>query len=101
MGIRQSIEAPTAASRHWSLVFLSDRLTNGRRFRILAVVSECTRECLVLATDTSLSGLRVARELDPIVCHRGRPTTIVSDNSREFTSNAILARVDETCIGWH
>lgn len=101
MGTRRPIEASVAANQRWSLDFLSDQLTDGRRFRILAVVDDCTRECLVLAADTSLSGLRVARELDAIVRHRGRPTTIVSDNGTEFTSNAILSWADETCIGWH
>jgi putative transposase len=101
MGTRRPIEAPVAANQRWSLDFLSDQLTDGRRFRILAVVDDCTRECLVLAADTSLSGLRVARELDAIVRHRGRPTTIVSDNGTEFTSNAILTWADETCVGWH
>lgn len=101
MGTRRPIEAPVAVNQRWSLDFLSDQLTDGRRFRILAVVDDCTRECLVLAADTSLSGLRVARELDAIVRCRGRPTTIVSDNGTEFTSNAILTWADETCIGWH
>ncbi len=101
IGTRRPIEVPVAANQRWSLDFLSDQLTDGRRFRILAVVDDCTRECLVLAADTSLSGLRVARELNAIVRHRGRPTTIVSDNGTEFTSNAILAWADKTCIGWH
>lgn len=57
----------------------------------MAVVDDCTRECLTLVPDTSLSGARVARELDTIVGRRGRPGSIVSDNGTEFTSNAILA----------
>jgi putative transposase len=58
------------------------------------------RECLALTADTSLSGLRVARELADIVRRRGRRTTIVSDNGTEFTSNAILGWADETGVGW-
>ena len=80
MGTRRPIETAVAPNQRWSLDFLSDQLTDGRRFRILAVVDDCTRECLALAADTSLSGLRVARELDDIVRRRGRPTIIVSDN---------------------
>ncbi len=101
MGTRRPIETPVAPNQRWSLDFLSDQLTDGRRFRILAVVDDCTRECLALAADTSLSGLRVARELDDIVRRRGRPTTIVSDNGTEFTSNAILGWADESGVGWH
>ena len=51
--------------------------------RILAVVDDYTRECLVLVADTSISGIRVARELDKIVGVRGRPGGIVSDNGTE------------------
>ena len=93
---------PLAADQRWSLDFVSDQLTDGRRFRILAVVDDCTRECLALIADTSISGRRVARELDGIVRRRGRrPDTIVSDNGTELTSNAILSWADETGVGWH
>ena len=81
--------------------FVADQLTDGRRFRILAVVDDCTRECLALVADTSLSGARLARELDRLGALRGRPATIVSDNGTELTSNAILAWADRTGVGWH
>jgi putative transposase len=60
---------------------ISDQFTDGRRFRVLTVVDDCTRECLTLVADTSLSGLRVARELDRLITERGKPKMIVSDNS--------------------
>ena len=62
-------------------------MTDGRRLRILAVVDDYTRECLALLADTSISGIRVARELDKIVATRGRPGGIVSDNGTELTSS--------------
>ena len=71
---------PDRANVRWSLDFLSDTISDGRRFRVLAIVDDYTRECLALVADTSLSGLRVARELDAIIRLRGRPGTIVSDN---------------------
>ena len=46
--------------------FVSDQLTNGRRFRMPTIVDDCTRECLSLVADTSLSGIRVAGELDRV-----------------------------------
>ncbi len=101
MGIRRPIEAVTAPNRRWSLDFVSDQMTDGRRFRILCVVDDYTRECLALVADTSLSGARVARELDSIMQCRGRPAMIVSDNGTELTSNAILAWADRTGVGWH
>ena len=73
----------------------------GRRFRVLVVVDDCTRECLALVADTSTSGKRVARELDRLVAERGRPKTIVSDNGTELTSNAILRWADEAKVAWH
>jgi putative transposase len=51
--------------------------------------------------DTSLSGQRVARELDLLIASRGRPRTVVSDNGTELTSNAILSWADQTKVGWH
>jgi len=67
-------------NERWSLDFVSDQFTDYRRFRILAVVDDCTRENLALIADTSLSGLRVARELDRVIAERGRPKMIVSDS---------------------
>ena len=81
---------PQGPNQRWSLDFVSDTLTDSRRFRMLAVVDDFTRECLTLVADTSLSGVRVGRELDAVIARRGRPQTIVSDNGTEFTSMAIL-----------
>src|SRR3984957_6158572 len=102
MGTRRPIATPLAANQRWSLDFVCDQLTDARRFRILAVVDDCTRECLALVADTSISGRRVARELDGIIRRRGRrPDSIVSDNGTELTSNAILGWADEIGVGWH
>jgi putative transposase len=101
VGTRRPIETPLKVNQRWSLDFVSDQMTDGRRFRILTVIDNCTRECLALVADTSLSGGRVARELDLIIAQRGRPDTIVSDNGTEYTSNAILSWADETGVGWH
>ena len=102
IGTRSVKEVAVMANQCWSLDFVSDQMTDGRRMRILTVVDDCTRECLALVADTSICGRRVARELDAIVRQRGqRPQTIVSDNGTEFTSNAILRWADETGVGWH
>jgi len=74
---------------------------DGRRFRILTVVDDFTRENVALIADTSLSGARVVRELEKTMAVRGRPNTIVSDNGTEFTSMAILRWVQETGLDWH
>src|ERR1700727_2410358 len=69
--------------------------------RILVVVDDCTRECLALVPDTSISGIRVARELDHLLVAYGKPKTIVSDNGTELTSNAILRWADDHKVEWH
>jgi putative transposase len=85
---------PPAADQRGSLDFVSDQRTDGRRFRILAVVDDSSRECLALVADTSISGRHVARELDGILRRRGkRPDAIFSDNGAELTFNAILGWV--------
>ncbi len=101
MGTRAPMLIPMMPNDRWSLDFVSDQLTGGRRFRVLTVVDDCTRECLALVADTSLSGLRVARELEALITNRGRPSMIVSVNGTEFTSNAILGFADRQRIDWH
>src|SRR3984893_9638520 len=101
LGMRAPMPVPLAPNDRWSLDFVSDQFVCGRRFRILAIFDDCTRECLTAVADTSLSGRRVARELDLLLATRGRPTTIVSDTGTELTSNAILCWADQTQVGWH
>lgn len=101
IGIRAPMLIPLAPNDRCSLDFVSDQLPDGRRFRILTVVDDCTREFLALVADTSLSGQRVARELDRIIERRGKPKIIVSDIGSEFTSNAILQWTDRSKVEWH
>lgn len=70
-------------------------------FCVLTLVDDVTRECLGLIVDTSLTALRVVRELSQIIESRGCPCMIVSDNGAEFTSNAILAWQEKFGIELH
>ncbi len=101
LGTRAPMALPQGPNQRWSLDFVSDALANSRRFRILVVVDDFTRECLTLVVDNSLSGIRVARELDRIAEFRGRPCMVVSDNGTELTSHAILAWQEEQHVEWH
>ncbi len=101
LGTRAPLAVPDRPNERWSLDFVSDALTDGRRFRILAVVDDFTRECLALVGDTSLSAQRVARELDATITARGPPRTVVSDNGTELTSMAILRGSQDRDVGWH
>jgi putative transposase len=101
LGTRAPMIMPQGANQRWSLDFLSDAFADGRRFRILAIVDDFTRECLALVPDTSLPGLRVVRELDALITARGRPATCVSDNGTELTGMAVLRWSQQTRVEWH
>jgi putative transposase len=100
-GTRLPLVLPALPNARWSIDFVHDQLASGRRFRILNVVDDVTKECLAAVADTSISGRRVARELTALVARRGRPTVIVPDHGTEFTSNAMLAWTEEAKVGWH
>ena len=101
VGTRAPILVETKQNARWSLDFVHDQFTCGRRFRILNVVDDVTRECLAAVPDTSISGKRVARELTTLIQRRGKPGMIVSDHGTELTSNAILAWCAEHRVDWH
>ncbi len=101
LGTRRPMIVPEAINQRWSLDFVSDAFTDGRRLRIFGVVDDYSRECLCLVADTSISGMRVARELGAVIAQRGKPAMIVSDNGTEFTSQAILRWFQEVGIEWH
>jgi transposase InsO family protein len=91
VGTRALILVEARPNARWSLDFVHDQFACGRRFRVLNIVDDVTRECLGAIADTSISGRRVARELTDLIDRRGKPGMIVSDHGTEFTSNAILA----------
>jgi len=101
LGTRAPMVVPDGPDQRWSLDFVSDAFTDSRRFRILCVIDDFSRECLALVADTSLSGARVARELDRIIDKRGKPKTIVSDNGTELTSMATLQWSQDRFVEWH
>jgi len=101
VGSRTPILVEARVNARWSLDFVHDQFALGRRFRILNIVDDVTRECLAAIPDTSISGRRVARELTTLIETRGKPQMIVSDHGTEFTSNAILAWAIDHQVEWH
>ena len=101
VGTRAPMLVPTGPNQRWSLDFVSDALSDGRRFRTLNVVDDFAREALTVLVDTSISGTRVARELSRLVEMRGKPDMIVSDNGTELTSHAILKWAKQSKVEWH
>ena len=100
LGTRAPMTLPNAINQRWSLDFVSDALSDGRRFRILCIVDDFSRECLATVVDTSLGGVRVVRELEHLGFERGTPRVIVSDNGTELTSCAVL-RWATGRLDWH
>ncbi len=101
LGTRAPMAIPQGKNQRWSLDFVLDALACSRRFRILTVVDDFSRECLALVVDNSLSGIRVARELDRVVETRGKPCMVVSDNGTELTSRAMLGWQEDRGVQWH
>jgi putative transposase len=76
---RERIQA-TEANQAWSLDFMADQLTDGRRFRVLTIVDVFTRECLAIEVGQSLKGTDVVEVLNQILTRRGAPKMLFCDN---------------------
>jgi putative transposase len=99
--VRQPLPEAVAANQVWSVDFMTDALSSGRRFRTLNIVDDYTRECLALEVDTSLGGVRVVRVLEELKQRRGLPRQIRSDNGPEFVSRAVDQWAYEQGLQWH
>ena len=88
---RKPLPKPTAANRSWSMDFVSDGLADGRRIRCLAIVDDCTRECVALEVDTSITGTRVKAVLQRLADTRGLPRSITVDHGPEFEGQVLDA----------
>ncbi len=85
LGTRAPILVEAKPNARWSTDFVHDQFANGRRFRILNIVDDVTKQCLGAIPDTSISGRRVARELTALIKRHGKPGMIVSDHGTEYT----------------
>jgi len=86
---RSEAPAPTRAGERWSMDFVSDALSNGRKIRTLTIVDDYSRKCHRLEVDTSIGGARVVRVLNEIAQGEGLPELITIDNGPEFISKAL------------
>lgn len=93
--VRITLPEATFANQRWSMDFVSERLADGRWFRILTILDQYTRECLCAYADRSQTGEKVAGQLDRLIEVRGAPETITSDNGAEFTGRAMDTWADE------
>jgi putative transposase len=88
---RKPLPRPHAANLSWSMDFVSDGLADGRRMRCLAIVDDCTRECLAIEVDTSITGTRVKAVLERLAETRGLPRSITVDHGPEFEGQVLDA----------
>lgn len=88
-GERTPLQPPRRPNESWSMDFVADALANGRRIRCLTLVDNFTKESLAIIADTSIIGLRVARELDKVIAARGAPESISVDNGPEFAGRVL------------
>jgi putative transposase len=89
-GLRRMPMTPALApNERWSIDFVSDALSSGRRFRVLNIVDDYSKLSPAIEVDTSLPGLRVIRTLERAIELRGKPKLIVMDNGPEFTCRAL------------
>ena len=101
LGLRAPMTMPAAANDRWSLDFVSDAFADGRRFRVLCIVDDFTRECL--GTGGGHLAVRCPRGAGTRCDHRRarQAASIVSDNGSELTSTAMLRWQQETGVAWH
>ena len=86
---RVALPGANRPNQRWSMDFVSDRMADGRWFRILTVVDQYTRECLCVRAERSQTGKKVAEQLTQIIALRGAPESITSDNGSEFVGKAM------------
>lgn len=82
-------KSPDRINARWSLDFVHDATARGRKLRMLTVMDDCTRRCLRIEVDTSLSGERVARTLAQLLEVHGKPSALLMDNGPEFTGRTL------------
>ena len=98
---RVPMSIPTRVDERWSMDFIHDQLSDGRRLRILNIVDDFSRACVGQLVDTSTTGQRLARYLEELKAERGLPRTIVLDNGPEMTSKAMFFWSQEASVKLH
>ena len=88
---RVPLQLAKAVNEVWSMDFVSDSLSNGRRLKYLTVADDFSHECVDIAVDFGISGEYVTRLLDTAAVFRGYPEMVRTDNGPEFTSRMFMA----------
>ena len=89
--MRIPLEKPTQPNESWSMDFMADRLSNGKRFRILTIIDKFSRECPMLYADVSITAAKLVQQLEKLRLKREIPQSITVDNGSEFYSHKLDA----------
>lgn len=87
--IKEPLQVPASRNCTWSMDFMHDTLTNGRKVRILNILDDYNRQALCIEVDYSHSGISVSRALDRLIEQYGKPQELRCDNGPEFLSHAL------------
>lgn len=98
---KKELETPSKLNETWSIDFMSDALTTGRRFRVLNVIDDHNREALITEAYYSIPATRLINSLKQLIRERGKPKTIRTDNGPEFISKAFVRFCNERQIELH
>ena len=90
-GERTPLVAATRVNQTWSLDFVSDSLSHGRRIKCLTIADDFSHECVDIAVDLFMLGAYVIRILERAARFRSYPEAIRTDNGPEFTCRAFMA----------
>lgn len=96
--IKAMLSTPNQVNQTWSMDFMSDSLTNGRRFRILNIMDDCNREALLNEAYYSIPAQRLVVRLKELIDERGKPQIIRTDNGPEFISKTFTLFCQENNI---
>lgn len=99
-GSRLAQEPATRPNQKWSMDFVFDQLSDGRRIKLMTLVDEFTRESLAVEAERSIKGVDVIRILEKVIMARGKPDELQSDNGSEFTCNSVLSWTHQHEINW-
>jgi putative transposase len=80
---------PEHPNHVWSYDFVEDRTHDGRKYRMLNIIDEFTRECIAIRVNRRLKATDVIDVLSDLFILRGVPGHIRSDNGPEFIAKAL------------
>ena len=99
--VRRPLLVASRPCQRWSMDFMAEQLSSGRRFRLFNVIDDHSRVCHTSLVDFSIGGRRVVDELGRLTERHGKSAAIVCDNGTEFNSMALFGWARRTGVDLH